>query len=134
MSGKRFQQEGFDLMGAAFEVYNQMGNGYLEEVYQECLEMELASRGILFAPKTELSILYKGRPIRRKYVPDLLVFGELVVELKAVKQLAPEHEAQLLNYLKATGKPAGYLLNFGSPAKLEWKRMVWTPAETADAR
>ena len=126
MSGKLFEQEGYDLMGAAFEVYNEMGNGYLEEVYQECLEQELEMRQIAFVPKAELTIHYKGRPLKKKYIPDLMVFGEMVVELKAVKQLAPEHEAQLLNYLKTTGKKVGYLVNFGSANKLEWKRMVKT--------
>jgi GxxExxY protein len=126
MKGKLFEQEGYDLMGAAFEVYNQMGNGYLEEVYQECLEQELEMRQIGFTAKAELIIHYKDRPLRKKYIPDLMVFGEIVVELKAVKQLAPEHEAQLLNYLKSTRKTVGYLLNFGCADKLEWKRMVWT--------
>ena len=129
MSGKLFEQEGYDLMGAAFEVYNEMGNGYLEEVYQECLERELETRNLPFSPKTELTIHYKGRPLIRKYIPDLMVFGEMVVELKAVKQLAPEHEAQLLNYLKTTRKQVGYLINFGSANKLEWKRMVRTEKE-----
>lgn len=126
MNGKLFEQEGYDLMGAAFEVYNEMGNGYLEEVYQQCLEQELEMRNIPFSPKTELTIHYKGRPLNKKYVPDLMVLGEMVVELKAVKQLAPEHEARLLNYLKTTGKTVGYLINFGSANKLEWKRMVKT--------
>lgn len=103
-----------------------MGNGYLEEVYQECLEQELEMRHIAFVPKAELTIHYKGRPLKKKYVPDLMVFGEIVVELKVVKQLAPEHEAQLLNYLKSTGKKVGYLVNFGSANKLEWKRMLRT--------
>lgn len=113
-------------MGAAFEVYNEMGNGYLEEVYQECLEQELEARRIPFDSRTELTIRYKNRPIRKRYMPDLMVFREIIVELKAVKQLAPEHEAQLLNYLKATGKQVGYLINYGSANKLEWKRMLCT--------
>jgi len=129
MSGKIFEQEGYDLMGAAFEVYNEMGNGYLEEVYQECLEEELAMRHLAFVAKAELTIHYKGRPLKKKYIPDLMVLGEIVVELKAVRQLAPEHEAQLLNYLKTTGKTVGYLINFGSSGKLEWKRMVRTEKE-----
>lgn len=132
MSGKLFEQEGYDLMGAAFEVYNEMGNGYLEEVYQECLEQELESRHIPFASKTELTIQYKGHPLRKRYIPDLVVHGEIVVELKAARQLATEHEAQLLNYLKATGKTVGYLINFGSPGKLEWKRMVKTDKPLMD--
>ena len=116
-------------MAAAFEVYNEMGNGYLEEVYQECLQEELTMRSILFCPKTELTLHYKARLLKKKYIPDLMVSNEIVVELKAVKQLAPEHEAQLLNYLKTTRKKVGYLVNFGSPGKLEWKRMVRTEKE-----
>ncbi len=116
-------------MGAAFEVYNEMGNGYLEEVYQECLEQELGSRQIPFAAKAELPIHYKGCLLKKKYIPDLMVFGKVVVELKAVKQLTPEHEAQLLNYLKTTGNKVGYLINFGSATKLEWKRMLRTEKE-----
>jgi GxxExxY protein len=126
MNGKLYEQEGYDLMGAAFEVYNEMGNGYLEEVYQECLEQELEARRIPFAAKAELTIHYKGRPLKKKHVPDLVVFGEIVGELMAVKLLVAEHEAQLLNYLKTTGKTVGYLINFGTPGKLEWKRMVKT--------
>ena len=121
-----FEQEGYNLMGAAFEVYNEMGNGYLEDVYQECFEKELGMRHIPFVPKAELTIYYKGIPLKKNYIPDLMVFCEIVVELKAVKQLTPEHEAQLLNYLKTTGKKVGYLINFGSANKLEWKRMVKT--------
>jgi GxxExxY protein len=118
------KQEGYDLMGAAFEVYNEMGAGFLEDIYQECLEIELADRGIPFVPQEELKVCYKTRPLKKKYRPDFLVFGEIVVELKAVKALCAEHEAQLLNYLKATGKRVGYLINFGNPKELEWKRMV----------
>lgn len=124
MSDKLFQQEGYDLMKAAFEVYNDMGNGYLEEVYHECLECELTSRGIAWITKPPLQISYKGRLLRKRYYPDLVVSSEVIVELKAVKSLAPEHEAQLLNYLKATRKRVGYLVNFCSHPKLEWKRFV----------
>lgn len=118
------KQEGYDLMGAAFEVYNEMGPGFLEDVYQESLEKELAARSIPFRSKTTLQIRYKGEPLNKMYVPDLVVQEGIIAELKAVQQLARDHEAQLLNYLKATGKRVGYLINFGSVDKLEWKRMV----------
>ncbi|MBP7867785.1 MAG: GxxExxY protein [Acidobacteria bacterium] len=118
------QQEGYDLMAAAFEVYNRMGSGYLEEVYHQCLEHELRLRNIPYSSKPELEIRYKGVVLEKRYRPDLLVFEGIIVELKAVKALAPEHEAQLLGYLKASGKRVGYLLNFGSLDQLEWKRMV----------
>lgn len=126
MSTEPLQQEGYDFMAAAFEVYNDMGNGYTEDIYQESIEMELADRNIPFKPQPELPIHYKGRPLKRKFRPDLLVFEDLVVELKAVSAITSEHEAQLLNYLKATGKPVGYLVNFGNRDKLEWKRFART--------
>jgi len=119
-----FKQEGYDLMGAAFEVYKEKGSGFLEDVHQECLEKELAVRKIPFQAKPWLEIFYKGEPLRQGYEPDLLVCGGIVTELKAAKQLVSEHEAQLLNYLRATGKRVGYLINFGSFPQLEWKRMV----------
>jgi len=124
MDDDRFQQRGYDFMSAAFEVYNEKGSGFLEEVYHECLERELTSRKIPWSSKPTLLIYYKGSPLTRFYTPDLIVFTEIVVELKAAKALTSEHEAQLINYLRATRKRVGYLLNFGSFPKLEWKRFV----------
>jgi GxxExxY protein len=126
MNTEPMQQEGYDFMAAAFEVYNDMGHGYTEDIYQEALELELTDRKMPFQPQAELTIRYKGKPLKKKFRPDLLVFSDLVVELKAASALTPEHEAQLLNYLKATGKPVGYLVNFGCREKLEWKRFART--------
>ena len=120
------QQQGYDFMAAAFEVYNELGHGFTEEIYQESLERELAARGIPLVAQTEVAVVYKGHPLKKKLRPDLLVSGDIVVELKAVSSLAPEHVAQLLNYLKATGKPVGYLVNFGCSEELEWKRLART--------
>lgn len=119
-----FQQEGYDFMAACFEVYNELGYGFLEEVYQESLEIELNERGVPFTSQPKLELFYKGRPLRKRYEADLIVIGEIVVELKAVKALLPEHEAQLINYLRATKKRVGYLVNFGSNPSLEWRRRV----------
>lgn len=116
--------DGYALMGACFEVFNEMGNGYLEDVYQESLELELKDRGIPYVPQPKLPIHYKGRMLRKHYEADLLVFDKIIVELKAVKALLPEHEAQLINYLKATGRKVGYLVNFGAFPKLDWRRRV----------
>ncbi len=118
------QQEGYDFMAAVFEVYNEMGFGFLEEVYQESLETELTARGIPFIAKPKLTIFYKGRPLKKHYEADLIVICEIIVELKAVKALGPEHDAQILNYLKATRKRIGYLVNFGSFPRLQWKRFA----------
>lgn len=111
-------------MGAAFEVYNTLGYGMAEEVYQQSLEIELQIRGIPFESKRELQLQYKGRPIEKVYIPDMFVFNAIVVELKSVRELIPEHEAQLFNYLRIAQQPVGYLLNFGFRNELEWKRFL----------
>ena len=119
-----YKEESYRIVGACFEVYREKGCGFLEAVYQECLEIELEMRGILFVPKQELSLSYKGRPLKSKYVPDLLCYGKIIVELKAVKELADEHRAQVHNYLKATGHRLGLLVNFGHYPKVEYERIV----------
>ncbi len=124
MKTEIYKDEGYKLMGAAFEVYNDRGHGLAEDIYQECLEMELELRRISFQSKAELRCFYKGRELNKRYIPDLFVFGCLVVELKAVAELAPEHEAQLLNYMRIARQPVGYLVNFGHKDTLEWKRFI----------
>lgn len=116
--------EGYALMGAAFEVYNTLGPGFIEDVYQEALQIELDERGIPFVSKPKLRVSYKNRFLAKYYEGDLLVFAEILVELKAVRALAPEHEAQLLNELKAISKRIGYLINFGSAPRLQWSRRI----------
>ncbi len=119
-----FREEGFRLMGAAFEVYNQLGYGMSEEIYQQSLEIELELRQIPWMSKPELQASYKSRLLATTYRPDLVVFSQIVVELKAVSSLLPEHEAQIFNYLRISTRPVGYLLNFGQKGKLQWKRFV----------
>jgi len=117
------KDEGYKLMGAAFEVYNQQGAGLAEEIYPESMEMGLADRGIPFDAKRERCCYYKGRLLKR-YVPDLFVSDGLLVELKALTTLPPEHEAPLMNYLQLTKRPVGYLINFGHKDILEWRRII----------
>ncbi len=124
MKNEAFQAEGYQFMGAAFAVYNDRGYGMAEEIYQESLEIELELQRIAFQSKPELRCHYKGRELKKRYVPDLFVCGCLVVELKAVTQLTSEHEAQLINYLRITRSPVGYLVNFGHKDTLEWKRLI----------
>ena len=133
MKAEIYKDEGYKLMGAAFEVYNDRGHGMAEEIYQECFEIELELRVIPFRAKQELVGLYKGRELKKRYVPDLFVFGCLIVELKAVTQLVPEHEAQLYNYLRLTRQPVGYLINFGHAHTLEWKRLIISDFISASA-
>jgi GxxExxY protein len=121
---KPFAQEGYEIMASVFEVHRELGGGLLEEIYQQSLEVELELRGIPFVPCQELRVFYKNRKLRKRYIPDFLIHGQVLVELKAMKQLVPEHEAQLMNYMRITRKPVGYLVNMGPIAKVEWKRVV----------
>ena len=124
MKSDIYKDEGYKAMGAAFEVYNERGYGLGEEIYQECLEIELEIRGIPYQSKKELRCFYKDRELKKRYVPDLFVFDCLIVELKAVSVLAPENEAQLINYLRLTRLPVGYLINFGHQDGLQWQRVI----------
>jgi GxxExxY protein len=119
-----FKDEGYKLMGAAFEVYNQLGYGMAEEIYQQSLEIELALREIPFKSKDELTVFYKGRALDARYKPDVFVFDAVVVELKAVAELIAEHEAQLFNYMRIARRSVGYLVNFGHKGELQWKRFI----------
>jgi len=108
-----YKEECYAIQGAIFEVYREMGSGFLEAVYQECLEKELINRGIPFESQKELDLRYKGDPLTQKYKPDFICFDAIIVELKAVKKIANEHRAQVMNYLKATGLRLALLVNFG---------------------
>lgn len=119
-----FKDESYAIQGAVFEVYREMGCGFLEAVYQECLENELSARNIPYQAQVELRLIYKGQPLSQTYRPDFVCYGGIIIEIKAVKELAPEHEAQLLNYLKATGMKLGLLVNFGSYPKATIKRFA----------
>ena len=129
-----FKEEGYKLMGAAFEVYNQLGYGMAEEIYQQSLEIELSLRGIPFRTKQELLVFYKDRQLETRYKPDLLVFEGVVVELKAVTELTSDHEAQLFNYMRIARQPVGYLLNFGHKGELQWKRFILSDLHGAPAQ
>jgi GxxExxY protein len=119
-----YKEDSYRIMGACFEVYNEKGCGFVEPVYQECLEMEFGLQGILFQPQVQLQLSYKGRPLRQKYTPDFICFDRIIVELKAVSQLIDEYRAQVHNYLKATGHRLGLLINFGHYPKVECERIV----------
>ncbi|MCB0795038.1 MAG: GxxExxY protein [Flavobacteriales bacterium] len=114
------------IIGAAMEVHTLLGAGFLESVYHEALIRELDERGIPYEAEVELLIAYKGEHLATFFRADLICYDSIVVELKALKAIGGPEEAQLLNYLKATGIERGLLLNFGSP-RLEVKRMVFTP-------
>lgn len=119
-----FRQESYEIVGACFEVYNELGPGFLEDVYQEALEGELTSRDLPFNAKPKLEIRYKGKLLTKKYEPDLVAYSKIIIELKAVRSLAPEHRAQVQNYLKASSFRLGLLVNFSNPNELEYERIV----------
>jgi len=121
-----FKEEGYAIQGAVFEVYREMGCGFLEAVYQECLEKEFRIRQVPFEAQKELVLLYKNEKLVQTYKPDFICYKKIIVELKAVKEIAPEHKAQLINYLKATGLELGLLINFGSYPKAEIIRIANT--------
>ena len=124
MSGLIYEDETYAIKGAVFEVYKTMGAGFLEAVYQESLEEELRARGIPFTPQAEIKIEYKGKVLRQFYKADVICYDKIIVELKAVSSLLPEHSAQLFNYLKATNMKFGLLVNFGHYPGVEVKRIV----------
>ena len=119
-----FKDECYAIQGAIFEVYREMGCGFLEAVYQECLEKEFRSRELPFEAQKELLLSYKSQPLSQTYKPDFICYGNIIVELKSVKEIASEHKAQLLNYLKATGLELGLLVNFGAYPKVEIVRIA----------
>ena len=121
-----FKDEVYAIIGGAMEVYNELGNGFLEAVYQEAYGIELSNKGIPFEGQKLLSIYYKNHRLRKEYKADFVVYEKIIVEIKAEKNLTKNDEAQLLNYLNAVKYPLGVLINFGAENNLEWKRMILT--------
>lgn len=119
-----FAEEVYAIAGAAIEVHKKLGPGFLEAVYQEALEIEFGLRGIPFASQKNLTVRYKGVVLRKEYCADFVCYGKIIVELKALSKLSGTDEAQLINYLRATGLEVGVLINFGSSPRLDWKRFV----------
>ncbi len=119
-------EESYAIMGACFNVYNDKGCGFLEPVYQECMEIELSFQKIPAIPQKELKLFYRERELKQTYRPDFLCFDKIILELKAVSQLVDEHRAQVLNYLHATKLSLGLLVNFGHYPRLEYERIALT--------
>lgn len=119
-----YREECYQIQGAVFEVYREMGCGFLEAVYQECMEKEFSRQGIPFLARQELKLCYKGEQLRQTYIPDFICNAAIIVELKALSVTTGEHKAQVLNYLKATGMRLGLLVNFGCHPKATVERIV----------
>lgn len=119
-----YREESYRIIGACFAVYNEMGSGFLEAVYHECLELEFARNGIPVISQHPLTITYQGQPLRHSYQADFVCFDTIILELKAVSHLEDSHRAQVLNYLNATKLRLGLLVNFGNHKKLEYERVI----------
>lgn len=116
-----YPHESYGIIGAAMEVHNTLGQGFLESVYQEAMEIELKKRNIPFEPQSKIQIRYKDVCLDHYFIADFVCYDKIIIELKAVSVILPEHEAQIINYLKATGFKLGILLNFNEES-LFYKR------------
>ena len=117
-----YKFESKEIVGCAMEVLNELGHGFHEKPYENALVAELRRRGIAFEQQRSFDILYKMEKVG-DYIPDLLVFGKIVVDTKTIEKITDREIGQMMNYLKITGCRLGYILNFKNP-KLEWKRVV----------
>jgi GxxExxY protein len=116
----------YAVIGAAIEVHKQLGCGFLEGVYQEAMAQELTEQGIPFERERELPVEYKGKRLNVAYRADFICYATVIVELKAISKLSGVEEAQVLNYMKATGLETGILINFGAKS-LETRRFTLAP-------
>lgn len=124
MSKLLCEDETFKIIGACFNVYNEIGSGFLESVYQECLSIELEKQGVPFHSQHDITMKYQGITLNQTFKVDFFCFDSIIVEIKAVKNLIEEHRAQLINYLRVSGMKVGLLINFCSLKKLEYERFV----------
>jgi GxxExxY protein len=119
-----YREDAFRIRGAVFDVYRAMGAGFLEAVYQECLAIEFSNRGVAFEAGKALTLQYKGHALKQSYVADFVCNERIIVELKAARAIAPEHRAQIINYLRATDMKLGLLVNFGASPLAEIERFA----------
>lgn len=117
-------EEVFRIQVAVFEVNSVLGAGFLEAVYQEALALEFSARGVPFAAQPQLTLSYKGQRLKQTYSPDFVCFEAVIVELKTVREFVPEHRAQVINYLRATGLRLGLLVNFGGLGRAKIERLA----------
>jgi len=119
-----YADETYRIRNALFEVYKEKGCGFTEPIYQECLEMELSLQEIPYDAQRQIPLTYKGRKLRYTFVPDVICYDKIILELKAVSALTDEHRSQIINYLKATGMKLGLLINFGAKDGVVIERFV----------
>ncbi len=118
------ENETYKIRQACFHVYRVLGHGFLEAIYQECLELQFAKLNIPFESQKLLQVMFEGKILKQTYKADLICYDQIIVEIKAVKAILPEHKAQIINYLRLTGLKLGLLVNFGAYPKMEIVRLV----------
>ena len=123
MNNLIYKEESYQIIGACMEVHKNLGTGFLEAIYQEALVVELDLQNIPYLREKSLNVNYKGHMLNKSYFADFVCYDKIILELKALSAICKEHEAQLLNYLKATGYKLGMIINFGEPS-LKFKRKV----------
>lgn len=124
MADLLYKDESYRIVGACFEVYNQKGYGFIEPVYQECLQIEFALQGIPFVSQPEIQLSYKGNLLSQYFRPDFICYGKIIVEIKSVASIVAAHRAQAINYLNATEFELALLINFGQHPKLDYERLA----------
>lgn len=118
-----YESECSNIIGAAYDVHNELGNGFLESVYEEAFAIIMDEKEIPFDRQTQLNIFFRGRELEKYFIADFICYNSIIVEIKACETLKSEHMAQMMNYLKATKKKLGLLINFGSP-RVQVKRVI----------
>ena len=121
-----YEEEVYKIIGAANEIHKELGSGFLESVYEEAMVLESITRKIPHETQVKIPVHYKGQRLTKEFIADYIGYGKIVVEFKCIPKLTRVEEAQIINYLKATGIKVGLLINFGSKGKLEWKRYIRT--------
>lgn len=119
-----YKEECYLIQGAIFEVYHELGSGFIEAVYQESLGLEFTYRKIPFLSQPEMEIMYKDQKLKHIFQPDFLCYDKIVVEIKALKETCDEHKAQLMNYLKVSKLRLGLLVNFGHFPRATVERII----------
>jgi GxxExxY protein len=127
-----YKDESYAIIGACFAVYKEKGRGFLEPVYDECLEIEFEWQRIPFLAKPPQTLRYRDRTLVQTFTPDFICYDKIIVEIKAVSTLVDEHRAQVLNYLSATGCELGLLVNFGHYPKMEYERLITRKQQPVD--
>lgn len=117
----------YKIVGVAMRLYNELGYGYSEPIYQECLSMLCTEEGIPWEREKKLTMFFYNKALEKKYIADFVCYHDLIVELKAVSELTKEHRAQLFNYLRITHATAGVLINFGHPKRLVSEKYIFDP-------